>query len=452
MANIFKNLPINPGGFGVPVDTSAMGKEKSFVVGGDFLQGTLIVQASENGVDFFPLWLFSGAGKKVIPVAAKALRTLSKGISASVNIDVGANDKGALFADLPLPAGNGLGAPVDVSALGCFTTFIATGLFPGVAISIEISEDGNSYFPCGMLFADQGGLQSKNVVANFMRTRVGGRSGAPFSATVSVGAINDMGSGGGVDEKVKVTTNDTTTGFLSDKIAAGSGIALNLLNVGGDEQLEIEVDGADAGDIETGDPITVRGDTNAEGGGTAIARAAHQHRLELEVEDEGVLVSARPRMDFVGDGVGAIDVPGEDLTRVTIPGPNLGDGGAVVERSTYVAAAAATSGNNFVDGMSGFSVVVPIDGSYWAIWEGEFMNSNASAILEVGVGVNSVVAVVANSERKTQGNANDMGAFITSIELGALVAGDLVRGLIRKASGPQTVSVIRRNLTIFKVQ
>ena len=55
MPNIFKNLPIAPGGFGASVDTSAMGKEKSFIVDGDFLQGTLIIEASENGVDFFPL-------------------------------------------------------------------------------------------------------------------------------------------------------------------------------------------------------------------------------------------------------------------------------------------------------------------------------------------------------------------------------------------------------------
>lgn len=257
---------------------------------------------------------------------------------------------------------------------------------------------------------------------------------------------------GGVDELVKASPTDTTAGMLNTKLSEGDGIAFTLLNPGADESIEIEVENAGADEIETGDPVTVRGDTNAEGGGSAIARAEHQHRLEYEVEDEGVLVSARPRMDFVGDGVGAVDVPGQDKTQITIPGPNLGDGGAVVERSTYVAAAAATSGNVFVDGMAGLNVTVPIDGSYWAIWEGEFMNSNANAELEVGVSVNSVVAVVANSERITQGNANDRGSFVTTVELGALTAGDLVRGLFRKASGPQTVSVIRRNLSIFKVQ
>jgi hypothetical protein len=159
-------------------------------------------------------------------------------------------------------------------------------------------------------------------------------------------------------------------------------------------------------------------------------------------------------MDFVGDGVGAVDVPGEDLTRVTIPGPNLGDGGAVVKRSQYVATPASTSGNAFVDGMSGLSVPVPIDGKYCAIWEGEFKNDSASTVLEVGVSTNSLVAVVANSERSIQGNANDSGSFITSIDLGVLTAGDLVRGLFRKAAGapPQSVSVIRRNLTIIKYQ
>jgi hypothetical protein len=238
--------------------------------------------------------------------------------------------------------------------------------------------------------------------------------------------------------------------MLNTKLTAGDGIAFNLLNPGGDESVEIEVSGADAGDILTGDPITVRGDTNAEGIGAEIARAAHQHRLELEVEDEGALAGARPAINFVGVGVGAVDDPGNDRVNITIPGTP--SDGATVERSTYVAASTATSGNVFVDGMSGLDVTVPIDGSYWAIWEGEFMNSNASAVLEVGVSVNSLVAVVANSERSLQGNASDLGNFVTSIELGALSAGDLVRGLFRKVMGPQTVSLIRRNLTIFKVQ
>ncbi len=51
------------------------------------------------------------------------------------------------------------------------------------------------------------------------------------------------GTGGsGVDELVKISSDDTTADYLEDKIAAGTGVTLNVLNPGGDEQLEIITD------------------------------------------------------------------------------------------------------------------------------------------------------------------------------------------------------------------
>ena len=50
-------------------------------------------------------------------------------------------------------------------------------------------------------------------------------------------------SSGGVDEKVKVTENDTTPDYLANKIVAGQNIGLLVLNPGGDEKLEISVVG-----------------------------------------------------------------------------------------------------------------------------------------------------------------------------------------------------------------
>lgn len=44
------------------------------------------------------------------------------------------------------------------------------------------------------------------------------------------------------DEFVKVSGNDTTTGYLSDKIVAGTGITLTELNDGADEDLEVALD------------------------------------------------------------------------------------------------------------------------------------------------------------------------------------------------------------------
>jgi hypothetical protein len=207
-------------------------------------------------------------------------------------------------------------------------------------------------------------------------------------------------------------------------------------------------------DIEYGDPITVRGPTNAEGDEDKVARSNHDHRLEYEVEDEGVLVSARPRMDFVGDGVGAIDDALADKTIVTIPGPELADGGAVVKRSQFTdpAGGSSTSALVFVDGMAGTFVTIPIDGDYLALFEAEAENQSASARIEIGISVDSVVAVVANSERDSQGPAADKRPVITSVQLPGLTAGQLVRALFRKVAGAGTVTLYARHLILIKVQ
>lgn len=48
------------------------------------------------------------------------------------------------------------------------------------------------------------------------------------------------GTGGsGLDEEVKVSDNDTTADKLEEKIVAGTGINLNVINEGGDELLQI---------------------------------------------------------------------------------------------------------------------------------------------------------------------------------------------------------------------
>ena len=430
---------------GAPIDTSSMGADKSIVIGGVLFDSSVIVEISnDNGASFHPIVAFTAPGKKVIPVAAQLMRAIGP---ASARVDVGANNNGALFTTLPLPAGNGPGVPVNVAAFGSFTTFTIGGQFEGSSIAVEVSEDGVNYFTCAM-FAGQGGDQSKVVVADFMRTFVRGRSGLPFMATVGVGAEIDATPG--VDEKVKASATDTTPGFLDQKLVQGSGVSLVLLNPGADEDIRISVSGADAGNITTGDPITVRGPTNAEGVGAPIARADHEHRLELEVEDEGALAGARPAINFVGAGVGAVDNPIEDRVDVTIPGA-VTDGASVV-RSVYSGTTVSSSLGIYVDAMSGLSVAVPIDGFYWGIFESDSSNQNANGSLEFGISVNSVLVALVDSERMSNGNANDERTVVTTVYLGALVAGDLVRALFRKASGAGSVSLYRKNLTIFKVQ
>lgn len=46
-------------------------------------------------------------------------------------------------------------------------------------------------------------------------------------------------AGGNGDHKVLVSATDTTPGYLQEKLVSGFNIQVNLLNAGGNEQLEI---------------------------------------------------------------------------------------------------------------------------------------------------------------------------------------------------------------------
>lgn len=131
-------------------------------------------------------------GKKTIDIAAQFMRVRRAGAGGvTPDVDVSSNDNGGLFLDLPVPAGDGVGAAVDVSALGTYNTVAVLGTWEGVVI-IEISEDNVTWSQC-MGFQNPG-YQSKEFVAQFMRVR---RSGTavlglpPGTPNVDVGAIND---------------------------------------------------------------------------------------------------------------------------------------------------------------------------------------------------------------------------------------------------------------------
>lgn len=199
MANIFVNLPMPAGdGPGTAIDVSAMGSEKSIVIAGTFTGATISIEISNNGVDFSGFLTFPAEGKKVLPVVARYMRVFVRGRSAEpfyANADVGANDNGSKFVELPVPAGNGAGTPVDISKLGNYTTFIVVANMPGVTLAFEISEDGTDWVSCGASFADVGGLHSRNIIANQARLFVRGRTTLPFTAKAFLGAANDSISG-----------------------------------------------------------------------------------------------------------------------------------------------------------------------------------------------------------------------------------------------------------------
>lgn len=198
MGNVIANLPMPVlNGPGAAVDTSGMGRDKTLIVAGSFPGATVAIEASvDGGNNFAPVATFqTGDQRRVVALAAEFMRVNVTGRKASVafsaNADVGANDMGAQFLDFVFPAGNGAGAALNISALGTFSTFIVAGSFPGATVTIEVSEDGVDYAPL-YTFAGYGGMVSRLVTGNFARVVVAGRKDTvAFSASASVGAIND---------------------------------------------------------------------------------------------------------------------------------------------------------------------------------------------------------------------------------------------------------------------
>lgn len=477
MANTFVNLPLPLGnGVGPAVDTSMQGSEKSIVVNGNFPGAVLTIEASvDGGVTWGSVASFATTKeKKKVFVVANRMRVRVAGRSTSpftgVNVDVGAPSSAPLFFSVPSPAAGGqAGAPLNVSAGGVFKTITLLG--PNgqrlwQPVFIEVSQDGVAWAGCQTF--NSNGIRSFDVPAQFIRARSAGQ-GTTAGMIIALGA--DEATGGGslsVEDEGILVGSQPTMNFIGDGVMAADdagnnriNVTVSAANVGDVLPLDVDKSAADPGvsplasridhkhDVVTAVPVPVNGAFDVEGVAASLARSDHHHRLELDVSDEGVLAGARPEINFVGAGVGAVDNPGAERVDVTIPGGLTADG-AVVLRTDYGALTLSTSGLIFIS--AGLLVTIPIDGNYWAIFEGEGDNQSGSGVLDIAISVNSLVLPVVNSQRESGGSANDARWVGTSMDLGALTAGDFVRVLFRKASGGGSVDLMRRRLTVIKYQ
>lgn len=201
MANIFFNLPTFAANqAGTPVDVSSMGALKTVTVNktGSVFQPfvTIEVSCDAAGVVWTPLKTFQGAGQQTFLVACMWMRASVSNYRSggAPNVDVAGVDNSTASLDLPALAGNGSGAPVDVSALPNFKTIQVGGAFRG-AVNVELSVDGNDYETVASFSASK--AFTSTFAAQFMRVS---RSGVPLvdpgQPQVSVAATEGTGSGG----------------------------------------------------------------------------------------------------------------------------------------------------------------------------------------------------------------------------------------------------------------
>lgn len=144
-----------------------------------------------------------------------------------------------LFLDLPVPAGDGTGTPVDTSSLGGNKTFQVSGSYTG-ALTIEGSNDGGTTWVPLATFATPAAKKTIDAAVQFMRTRVVNSLGNPPSS-VAVSSNDDGGSFVSL-----AATAGNGTGANTDVSALGT---LNTVIVGGTftgtVAIEISDDGTD---------------------------------------------------------------------------------------------------------------------------------------------------------------------------------------------------------------
>lgn len=192
MPNLFLALPAPAAnGSGAWVDVSTMGAPKSVIIGGGAV-AQVTIEATNELVPLNPCPLGEVQSKGLIQgnFAVHWMRATVSGYkSGAPNVDVGSNDEGCSFLQLVAPAGDGVGAAVDVSALGFFKTVTVANAGNGTVI-IEISEDNVVWNQFVSYQAD--GAKSFYVTASHMRVSRLGSRGSVGLPIVWVGADNDV--------------------------------------------------------------------------------------------------------------------------------------------------------------------------------------------------------------------------------------------------------------------
>lgn len=191
MANVFVNIPVPAAnGAGAATDVAALGRTKSFVIGGGFHATVNVEYATDTtGVNWAPLATFQGAGNLTVDVACNWIRAVTSNyVSGTPNLDVGADDGGAISAVLTAD-----GASVDISGLSTFKTVVVP---PGFVGRVEASEDGTSWAQIFSFAVLQPNGQSREFAAQYARV-IGGVDGTPVD--VDIASASNGGGGSSSD-------------------------------------------------------------------------------------------------------------------------------------------------------------------------------------------------------------------------------------------------------------
>ncbi len=205
MANQYVSLPVPAvDGVGAWVDTSLLAPGKVLSVDGGPFSGTIYIEGSnDNQVSAAPVDVLPFTSDAQAPANCVAtlqfmrvrrsgtITTTAGAPTVRVSAELGTN----IFGALAVPAGNGVGAAIDLSGGGNLNTFNVVGSLVGVEqLLIEISNDAGVTWSPALLF-DSGGQVGRNYDGVIGQARVRRRISLGTTAPlVSVGSGDSEGS------------------------------------------------------------------------------------------------------------------------------------------------------------------------------------------------------------------------------------------------------------------
>lgn len=196
------NLPVpTADGVGAAQSTAGLGADKAVVIGGTFnpSDASVIVEASGSaaGDDFCQVAVARQPTVVQLSVVAQRMRIrvtgLKVGSTFAPNADVAAESATPTFATITAPAGDGVGASVDVSALPDIRTVFVTGTFTG-AVVLEGSQDDVDFVQVYPSIVSNRCIDATSPVRFLRIRRVGVVAAAPGLPAVEIGGVGQDSS------------------------------------------------------------------------------------------------------------------------------------------------------------------------------------------------------------------------------------------------------------------
>lgn len=253
------------------------------------------------------LRFFSEADLRILEEALTRVKTQQRNTSGRPKTEVDSSmDRGVFVAKTPA-GGISAEAKGVAGSAECFIYHLI----------------GNAIESVSSLFKLVYNIHSVDMPGNAWIIVVKDNRGSWLAVSTLVQDTGETGTGTGVgstdsDEKVKVSSNDTTAAYLDTKIVAGPGVRLVVLNDGANESLRIDLAGTGTG-TEVDDDERVKVSSNDSTASYLLNKLVAGSNITLTEQNDGGNETLRISWQNPDTGTGTI-TDGDPLTVEAVDG------------------------------------------------------------------------------------------------------------------------------------